>query len=173
MTERPDVLVRVRSRVRDEPDAVARLYDGIFDVTLNGSVDVVFVPSPGDGGSVLDQSLLPWNLDEVSTVDQARRAAVLFARYVVTPDDARAGSVVAVDGDDGTHRVMFFVTADAFGRFAEDLAELDASIGGLRSAAPMSTLSDHPALEFVQRNVVRSELFDPQDLAALARPYVV
>lgn len=172
MTERRDVLVRVRSRVRDESDAVAHLYDGIFDVTLNGAVDIVFVPSPTDGGSLLDQSSVPWNLDELSTVDQARRAVVIFARYVVTPDDARAGTAV-VDENEESDRVVFFVTLEAFARLTEDLTALSGMIGDLRAAAPMSTLHAHPALEFVQRSILRSPLFRPQDATALARPYVV
>jgi hypothetical protein len=173
VTAPPDVSVRVRSRARDEPAPVADLYRGITDVTLNGAVDVVFVPAPSDGGSLLDQSSVPWNLDEVSTPDQARRAAVFFAQYAVAPDEARAGTGQPFGHDGQLDRVLFFVSTDEFARYAEDLADLSTTLGGLRVSAPISGLRHRPAIAWLERAVLRSPLLLPGDAAALGRPQVV
>ncbi len=168
---RGDFPIRVRARPWEEPAELGRLYEGIYDVTLNSVVDIVFVPGPAFPGPPFDSSLLPWDLDSITTMEQARLAATVLARYVVTADGARAGAVAHfqrdVASEEPSEGVVFFVDPDLFDWFSDDLAALSRHYGSTYPAGSISDLHDRAVVAFIEDTVLASGRLADSDAAAL------
>ena len=76
----------------EEPNDNAPLYHGIFEVQLQHSADITFVPDISSAAPPWDSRRLPDDIDTVDTVELARLAQALLSSYVVTPNDKLAGS---------------------------------------------------------------------------------
>jgi hypothetical protein len=72
-----DFPVSVRRQTWEEEPATAPFYEGIFDVELNYSMTLMFVPA---------FQREPWPPKE------ARSMVLAMSNYAVTPDDSRAGT---------------------------------------------------------------------------------
>jgi hypothetical protein len=171
---RADYPVGVHAMRWEVPPAIADLYDGIFEVSLNRTVDVVFVPDLSSAGPPFDDARLPRDLDTVASPEQARLASVLFAGYAVTPNDQLQGTEqrlpapVAAGGDDlGPGGVVFFTTAADFDRYAAELAELSGRLGGRHPTGTIADLEGYAVVAYLRSAVLTSPLVDPSDLAAL------
>ncbi|MBT2555498.1 hypothetical protein [Arthrobacter sp. ISL-5] len=175
ISPRSDYPIRVRPRGWDEDPAVARFYDGIFDVTLNNTVTITFVPERGPRSSALNRANLPADLDSIGSSDEARLEAVLFADRAVTPDADRAGTAEPLqipvwrDGPDAVPGTVFYISRDEFAAVVKDLEALTAEHGDLYSDSPVSSLRGHPAVDFVQR-LLSDPAFGEQDLQSLRDP---
>jgi hypothetical protein len=152
--ERPrsDYPVRVRPRKWDEDPQPNELFEGIYDVTLNFVVDITFVPAVT---LPYDHALLPEAPDDITTSEQARLWAILFAGCAVTPDDALAGTKAALPpvtyGDGQTDSgVVVYVTGEQFERLAADLEAFGLDLFDLHSTTPVSELRGHPVIDFVE-----------------------
>jgi hypothetical protein len=149
MKETPtsDPPVRVRPRKWEEEPPLNVLYEGVYEVTLNYTTTISFVPVVT---LPYDHTLLPENLDELTSPEQARLEAVLYADWAVTPDDARAGTKAQLPplsyGDGG---VVFYVTGEQFERYAADLEGFFPELFNLHSDTPISALRGHPAIDFI------------------------
>lgn len=93
---RRDYPVEVVLQTDEVPESIARYYEGIYRVVLNHTVDIAFVPDVSAVAPPWDGRQLPANLDDVSTVEQARIHMVLFNPYSVTPHPRLAGEVERV-----------------------------------------------------------------------------
>ena len=165
--------VGLRPRPWEESEPVAEFYDGIFDVTLNRVVDVVFVPDLSAIAPPFEDELLPRDLDEVSTREQARLAAVLFGRYIVTPNPSRSGIqecfARAIDTLGERTGVIFYVSPNEFARYADDLEEMSHRLGGLYPPGTVADLRGIAAIEFIEQTVLGSPAFRSEDAAMLGR----
>jgi hypothetical protein len=142
-----DPPVRVRPQRWEVEPPVAELYEGVYDVTLNHTTTITFVPRVT---LRYDRSLLPENLDEVATVEQARLEALIFADYAVTPDETLAGTqeqLPPTSWREGGE--VFYVSDEQFERFAADLEGFSLELFDLHSDTPISALRGHPAIDFI------------------------
>jgi hypothetical protein len=98
----------------DEPDDTAALMQDMFEVVLNMTGRVVFVPSFADVPR-------PWHPDgdEPTTVEEARIELALSRRLTVTPDDTRAGHLEELG-----KTTLFYVTEADFAAYRTELHEL-------------------------------------------------
>lgn len=156
ISPRSDYPVGVRPMSVEAPPAVAGLYDGVYEVTLNNMVEIVFCPSVPPP---FDDALLPEDVDEITTPAQARLVSVLFASYAVTPDDARAGSEERLPG----RGVVFYVGGAEFARYAAELRELSAELGARYPDRTVNDLSDHAVVRFLRETVIPAPEFQPAD----------
>lgn len=107
-TPRQDFPIRVVS-VRREHDAEHEdLFVDMYFVTLNEEILLEVVPAV--------DLRTPWppdlaDVDSPASADEARRAAIWFARYAVTPNAQRAGEVDRTLATDGT---VFFAAPAEF-----------------------------------------------------------
>lgn len=173
VTPRADYPVRVRRRQWEEAASVADFYDGIFDVNLNSTVDIVFVPDVSSFAPPFEDADLPRDLDDVSGPDQARLAAVLFGTYVATLNAARSGTeerfTGSLDDPADAHRVVFFLAPDEFARYSAELDELSGRLGTLHPSGTVHDLRDYEVIHFLERVVFTSPAFKPADAAILGR----
>jgi hypothetical protein len=163
--------VAVRPYSTEVDEETAHLYLNVFDVRLNVSVHVTFVPDishlapPWDGGT------LPENVELITTVPQARLAAVLMSRYVVTPNDRYAGTeetfLLGEAPDD--HGVVFYVTRAEFERYRAGLDALSDVTGTTFVGVRVGDLREYDAITFLEQRVLGSTWLRPRDAAFLGR----
>lgn len=172
ISPRADYPVGVRPRAWEEPPDAAPYYDGVFDVALNGMVTVTFVPDMSAYAPPFDAAALPDDLDQVSSVKQARLAAALLASYAVTPHPTRQGTTQQLPaigptgeppGPDDIGGVVFYVDPSRFAAVESDLVELSTRLGGRHPDATVSTLRTHPAIDLIESTVLTSPAFAEQD----------
>lgn len=171
VSPRADYPVRVRPHSWEADESVADLYTGIYDVTLNHSVTVAFVPDMSSFAPPFDDALLPRDLDDITTPAQARLAATLFNRYVVTPNVDRAGTQEhfpsAYDDPGSTTGVVFYLSPQQFADYTAELDDLISRLGALHPPETVSDLADSPVIQFIRRMVLRPPVLRPDDAAIL------
>lgn len=171
-TPTADYQVRVLRQAWEEPAEAAALYAGIFTVTLNRGVDVAFVSDVSAVAPPWDDDLLPGSFDAIETVEQARIGTALLSDYVVTPNEARAGSEESFrwppEGS-GAPQVAYYVTGEEFERYTADLDELIRVASSTASSPPVSELRDHSVVGFLEHRVVASPRLDPEHARLLGQ----
>jgi len=163
ISPRSNYPVGVRPMSVEVPADVAGLYEGIYEVTLNGVVDIVFCPSLTDVAPPFRDELLPRDVDEITTVTQARLVSILFSPYSVTPNDSRSGGHERLPGKG----VVFYVTESEFTCFAAELRELSERLGGRYPDRTVADLAGHAVIQFVRETVIPSPALRPADRAML------
>jgi hypothetical protein len=164
--------VGVRRREWEEDPPASPIYEGMFTITLNYSVPVVFIPETGVAPPWNDASLPP-GLSEPTTVEQARLIEALTSDYVVTPHDALAGTEERfprlTDADPDLLTVVFYVGRDEFTRYASDLEQLSEVAGDLHSFTRVADLRGYGVIDFVERRIVASSWLMPIDAETLGQ----
>lgn len=173
-TPKADFPVGVRPRAWEEDDPrLSEAYAGVFEVTLNNYVGIVFVPQLPGPADVWDRSAVPGDLDDVATTEQARLAAALLAPYVVTPNAALAGQqqrfVMLDDPPDRRGGTVFYVAPEAFEHISSDLADLSTTLGMIHPPGTISDIRDHYAIAFIESVVLTSPNLDPHHAKMLGR----
>jgi hypothetical protein len=163
ISPRSDYPVGVRPMSVEMPAGVAGLYEGIYEVTLNNVVDIVFCPSLADVAPPFRDELLPRDVDEITTVAQARLVSILFSPYSVTPNDPRNGGHERLPGKG----VVFYVSESEFSIFTAELRELSERSGGLHPDRTVTDLTDRAVIRFLRETVIPSPEFRPADRAVL------
>jgi hypothetical protein len=159
--------VGVRPQEWEEPNENAALYRGIFQVELQHHVGISFVPDVSAVAPPWDFGLLPDDIDTIATTDQARLATALFTSYVVTPNDRLAGTHerFSTPGPPPEHldepAFVFYVTADEFERYADELDRLTDIASGLHVRPLVDDLRDREVIAFIERRIVASSLLKP------------
>jgi hypothetical protein len=167
-----DYPVRVYDEPSDQDPPEAELYEGIFTMVLNYYVRIAFIPDVSAVAPPWDDRLFA-EADEITTVEQARMVVALATPYLVTPNEALAGTEETFesghDRQDGPRRrVAFYVTPDEFARHADDLARLAAlNAYSLHPKKKVSELRDYEVVGFVQRRVLASRWMDSWDASML------
>src|SRR5690349_1968965 len=125
-----DYPVRVRPASINEPDSVAGLYEGIYEMTLNSVVDIMFCPP------VMELVPLPEDLDEITSALQARLATLLISRYSVTPESSLRS----------LEATIFYVSEREFEKFSGELHELSETLGDIHSTVGVTELLDYEVI---------------------------
>lgn len=141
-----DFPVSVWKESKEHPSPVNAMYAGIYSVRLNYSVSIEFVPaferSPWPPG-------LSGDVDEVRSCDEARRMIVACSSYVVTPDDARSGSIETFPDPgadmfpdtEGRPISMFYLRVAEFDELTREIEGLCERLHGIYDSVPVSELN--------------------------------
>jgi hypothetical protein len=179
---RADYPVRVAPQEWEVDPPTESLYKGIFDVTLNRTVDIVFVPDVTAVAPPWDPTILPADMDDATTQEQTRLDAALHATYIVTPNPllahtdetlrwARSDTAETEPGiEEATDGVVFYVSPAEFESYTSDLQALSAVVGRLHSNTPVSKLRHYSVIGFVQERIVGSPRLHPRHAELLGRP---
>jgi hypothetical protein len=163
-----DFPLSVRRQAWEEPADVAPYYDGVFDVTMNHAVTVMFVPD-------VDQARWPFSLpenpDEVRSEREARLVALAFARYGVTPNDQRQGQEEAFDREWPVpeRAALFYVSQAEFDAFSAELARLADGRPSVHSEWEMSEIGNLAVTGFLLSRLLTSPNMARRDLEFLGR----
>jgi hypothetical protein len=150
----------------EEPNDNAPLYHGIFEVELQHSVRISFVPDVSSVAPPWDSRRLPDNIDTIDTVELARLATALLSSYVVTPNEKLAGSEEQIGwrdpGPEDEPTVVFYVTAGEFAGYVAELDNLTDIASNLHVRPRIDDLRDREVVAFVERRIVASPLLKPR-----------
>lgn len=169
-----DFPVRVRYRSDEVSPETAQLYADVFDVWLNVTVSLTFVPDLSGIAPPWDDRLLPQDIDAVTTVAQARMASVLLETYVVTPNVRFAGTEerfrrFGADAEEPSG-VVFYVTPEEFDRHRTGLAALNDITSGTFIGVKVGELRGHDVVTFIERRILDSAWLRSEDAIMLGRP---
>jgi hypothetical protein len=158
----------------EEPNDNAQLYHGIFEVELQHSARVSFVPDISSVAPPWDSAMLPDDIDTIDTVVQARLAKALLSSYVVTPNDKLAGTEEQIGwrdpGPEDEPAVVFYVTTEEFARDVSELDSLTDIASNLHVRPPIDDLRDREVVAFVER-IVASPLLKPRHARMLGQTH--
>ena len=167
VTPRSNYPVGVRPMSVEVPADVAGLYEGIYEITLNNVVSIVFCPLLTDVAPPFQDELLLRDVDQITTAIQARLVSILFSRYSVTPNDSLSGGHERLS----EKGVVFYVTESEFTCFTDELRQLSERLGALHPDGTVADLADHAVIRFVREIVIPSPAFGPADRAMLQDDY--
>jgi hypothetical protein len=178
-----DFAVNVRHQVREEDPAVAAYYQGVYGMTLNRLVTIVFVPAFSRGPGTWPP-VLPDDLDQVGSAQDARRFSVALADYAVTPDEARAGTEEVLPpqpavggggdspgggetggGEDSLEprpAVVFFVSPAEFDAFTAELEALEDRAPGVHDVVRVPEIEGLEVVKFLRSRVLASPHVAPE-----------
>jgi hypothetical protein len=163
---RHDVLIGVTHARREHDPAYADALADLYTVTLNHAIAIEIVPA-------VDRQrqwppALPDDVDRPASPDEARRIAIRLARYAVTPDAQRAGSVerLPAEADGG---VIFFVDPAEFDALVAECAALERGFTGIHDATPLSALGASCLAEFLRERFLPSGQLTAYELGLLDR----
>jgi len=167
-----DFPVSVRCQSWEEEPKVASLYEGIFDVILNHTISVMFVPEFIREFDYLLPTL-PKNTDEISTELDARLVTVAISRYIVTPAPLLGGQEELIlqknDLEFSQSRVLFFVTSQEFNIFSSELSILAQQIPTVHTSRKISAFKDYNFAELLLSRIIHSKYFADKDRQLLER----
>ena len=164
-----DFPVSVRCQTWEEEPEVAALYQGIFDVTLNHTLSVMFVPEV----QINDNRrfpILPDNVDDIYTELEARLVTIALSRYTVTPNSLLAGKeeIISRSGRESCQEgVLFFVTPQEFSIFSTELSILAKEIPSVHSYKKLSEIQNFEFTKFLIYRIIQSKYFAEEDLQIL------
>ena len=159
----------------EKPDSKA-MYAGIYSARLNHSVYVDFVP---EFERAPWPPRLPDNVDDVKSIDTARRIAVAGSFYVVTPDEARKDSIETfpdpqADEDpilrgEGRLISVFYVGVAEFEELSGELQALSDKMSGIYDSVPVSELNGTALGRVLLERIVPSGQLSARHLYMLGR----
>lgn len=169
--------VSVRHQIWEELPEKAEFYRGIYSVTLNYLVSVMFVPE----FEITQDNwppILPEDVDEVSSETEARLFIAALSDYTVTPNSLLAGKqeiipLLSVNEDmkdsdiDPKRGVIFFVNSQEFEVFSKELSALADQTPGVHDYVKISKIKYLELAKFILSNIIESQHFSAQDLKTL------
>lgn len=155
--------VRVRPLDQEMSGASAPLYEGAYEVTLNGMVTVVVVPETAVPVDLWDPDALPDDFDAIGDTQVAYLAAALSERYVITVGEAAGVHRFRRLGDGPGDRTGVALVVDRadLPRLAWDLKDMATFLGAVVPDQTLSALRGRPAIE---RIVELEESMAPADV---------
>ncbi|GJD23655.1 hypothetical protein RIVM261_086110 [Rivularia sp. IAM M-261] len=169
-----DFSISVRHQPCEQEPEVAALYQGIFDVILNHTVSIMFVPNI-EINSYNWPPVLPENIDDIFTEIEARLITTGLSKYTVTPNLLLAGKeeIIPQTGSDYCQSgVVFFVTPEEFDIFSMELSRLAEQMPSLHSSKKVSEIDNLNFIKFIFSHIMSSKYFAEQDLQILGREKV-
>ncbi|MBW4510236.1 MAG: hypothetical protein KME64_27505 [Scytonematopsis contorta HA4267-MV1] len=169
-----DFSVSVRCQTWEEEPEVAELYQGIFEVILNHTLSIMFVPDVGINIDNLPP-MLPENVDNIFTEIQARQITIALSKYSITPNPLLAGQEKVFSHNDTLSSqtgVIFFITTEEFQAFSSELLTLAQEIPSVYSSKRVSQIKDLKFSQFLLSRVIESKNFDDKDLQLVGRKKV-
>lgn len=174
-----DLTVSVRHQIWEEAPEVAEFYQGIYSVTLNFLVTVMFVP---EVARTVDNwpPVLPENVDNVSTELEARLFTIALSDYTVTPNSLLAGkqeliplSLVSLDmnNSDSVAKmgVVLYVSSQEFEVFSKELSGLAEQTPGVHDSVRIGEIQNLEVSKFILSSVIGYPHFSAGDLRVLGR----
>ncbi len=169
--------VAVRHQIWEELPEKAEFYRGIYSVTLNYLVSVMFVPE----FEITQDNwppVLPEDVDEISSETEARLVTAALSDYTVTPNLLLAGKQEIItlpsvnedmkDSDIESKRgVIFFVKPQDFEVFSKELSVLADQTPGVHDCVKISEIKELELAKFVLYNIIKSQHFYARDLKIL------
>jgi hypothetical protein len=170
--------VRVSNAMDETLSEFSHFYKGIYSVYLNQIVEISFVPS------ILQTEdnwppVLPSNIDEPSSEQEARLWTVGLSDYVVTPSSLLAGKTQIIpaipypegglkaDGEE-SYGIVFYVSPEEFDKFSRELERLSETILSVHDYVRVSEVEKLTFANFIISDVIGSDLFNNKDLDILA-----
>jgi hypothetical protein len=167
-----DLKVLVWPEPLEHESEVSILYQGIYSVTLNQFVTIMFVPEViRDIGTWPPR--LPECIDFPGSEEEARLWTIGLSEYVVTPNSMLAESEEVLNlpnlsgGND--RGVVLYVSQDEFKEFSKDLEEVNGMISNVHSKVDSSKIENLSFMKFIFSNVIASKNFEKKDLEILER----
>lgn len=148
-----------------ERDGNLKLWGGAYWLQLNDAVTVQFVP---ELPSLVEELRCPDDIDMPANRAEALAILALAARYVITPNDTRAGTAVKLNptaDNNESDAAIFFVTQAEYAQAVRELRRIHKITAG---ASP----SAHYRNEFADGEVIRlveSRIFTSPFLGNYAR----
>jgi hypothetical protein len=170
--------VRVRPSSWEDTPEREHLHRGSYAVTLNMLLTIAFIDDLSPLGPPWREDTLPPEDDgDLVDPDMVRLLELLQSSYVVTPNETLAGKVEEFHRpwgfEDRTRGVVFYTGRAEFAPLLDDLAALaDTPAGNVHSVVRRDAVLDHPAIRFIEDNVLTSPLLHPDDAdsAGLTQP---
>ena len=171
--------VSVRHLIWEELPETAEFYRGIYAVSLNFLVDIMFVPeleiNPDNWPPVL-----PDNVDEVSSQTEARLFTTALSCYTVTPNSLLAGTQEIIfipsinkemenSNPDSKRTVIFYVSPQEFEAFGKELPALADRTPGVHDFVRISEIGELEVAKFIVFMIIDSHYFSVRDLKILGR----
>ncbi len=157
----------------EKPDEVALLYTGVLAVTLNRTIEVLFVPNTRKTERIWPP-VLPDNTNAIHTPEEARLVSLALARYAVTPDAAQAGREELLPDpgwdrpEEGLHippsqGAIFYTTPQEYEGLSDEVLLLANRASNFSRGASSSELAGTCLMEFLLRRVIASPHFASKD----------
>jgi len=173
--------VSVRHQIWEESPEHTEFYQGIYSVTLNFLVNLMFVPE-------FERNLTNWppnlpeNIDNVNSEIEARLFTVAVSDYSVTPNSLLSGQqeIIAfaladekVENADLTSnvRILFCVSPDKFAIFSKELSVLAEKTPGVHDYVEICEIENLEIAKFIRSSFINSPYFLAKDLKILVRDY--
>jgi hypothetical protein len=181
-----DFAIHVQPQMLEVLPEVASLYEGIYSVTLNHLITVLFVPEVSRNPEQWPP-MLPEDLDFPSSITEARLWTIGLSKHTVVPNSDLAGQEEIInfppplpstpsefrlkdDSDNSMeHGVIFYVTPQEFARFSEELAEVRRRTTSIRDKVDASEISELGFVRLLVSRIIASEHFSQRDLEVLER----
>jgi hypothetical protein len=150
-----DFDVSVRRQAWEEEPEVAQHYEGIFAVSLNHALNLMFVPATNRD---LWPPTLPEDTDAVASQMEARVIAIALSRYVVTPYEVLAGQeeLFAREWSESGPGVLFYVGEAEFATFSRELSALADQRPSVQSGWQVAEIADLAVTRFMVSRVLGS-----------------
>jgi len=173
-----DFTVSVTYQSQEVLPKTAKFYKGIYLVTLNFLVDIMFVPelemNPDNWPPVL-----PDDVDNVSSETEARLFTAALSRYTVTPKSLLAGTQKIIytlpfkgereDSDlDSRKGAIFYVSPQEFDIFSKELSALADQTSGVHGFVKISPIKELEVAKIIL-SIVDSQYCSAEDLSNLGR----
>jgi hypothetical protein len=176
-----DFTVSVKHQIWEESPEVADFYQGIYCVTLNFLLNVMFVPEFERNANNWPPAL-PENADYVSSEIEARLFTVALSDYSVTPNSLLSGQQEIItqteaakeiqNGDSASDvRVVFYVSPEEFAIFSKELHALAEKTPGVHDYVKISEIENLEFAKFILSSVINSPYFLAKDMKTLVREY--
>jgi hypothetical protein len=167
---RRDFAVQVRHQERDEEEEWGALfYRGIFSLTLNQLISILFIPNFPRTPQTWPPTILE-GVDKVQSETEARLYITESADYVVTPDAFLAGQqeviplppippLGAIAGTLARRVVVFYVTPQQFARFSRELALIEEQTYWVTQFVRVHNIAHLECIKFIQNCIISSPYF--------------
>lgn len=174
LTHNSNYTVFVRSQPNEESDKVAHFYDGIYFVQLNQLVTIHFIPWIEDFAQ--DDFLLPSNLDDPSSSNEARLCLSGYADYIVTYHNEQAGNIkemtVSFAKSNKPHRcVFYFISPEAFYSYSHELKQMAEQMLTIHSYRRYDEVKNLQVIKYIERSVLGSLFVKHHHFQVLQRPF--
>ena len=167
-----DFPVSVRKQIWEEEPNIAALYQNIFDVELNFTISIMFIPTLPQMVQSGWVPTLPDNVDEIVTELEARLVTAALSKYVVTPDKELAGTEAILKNNllqGAEASIFFYVTPEEFETFILELSNFSEELPSIHESRQVSMASNLQFIQLILSRIISSTYFSQTDLYILGR----
>ena len=175
---RRDFAVQVRHQERDEKEEWgAVFYRGIFSLTLNQLISILFIPDFPRTPETWPPTILE-GVDKVQSTTEARLYMTESADYVVTPDAYLAGQQEVIPlpaipslrgGIKASQVVVFYVTPAQFARFSRELPLIEEQTYWVTQFVRVHNIAHFECIKFIQNCIISSPYFSHNHAKIIGR----